>query len=147
MYSHIRAYVLGLFCLFCLHVCIYIFCFPLVNQICVYYNMLYKNSSIVAIVVIIIIISGIIIQQLSIGVYFCVTPSCSSVYVCISEFRSPSHLSGLNRSASLNYTDRTESQSISGSSTQLNSAPSPQYIPDFNVRALTDLQIVKVRIF
>uniref|UniRef100_A0A3B1K0L1 Metal transporter n=1 Tax=Astyanax mexicanus TaxID=7994 RepID=A0A3B1K0L1_ASTMX len=60
------------------------------------------------------------------------------------EFRSPSHLSGLNRSASLNYTDRTESQSISGSNTQLNSAPSPQYIPDFNVRALTDLQIVKI---
>uniref|UniRef100_A0A8B9K2Y9 Metal transporter n=1 Tax=Astyanax mexicanus TaxID=7994 RepID=A0A8B9K2Y9_ASTMX len=67
-------------------------------------------------------------------------PAC----VCISEFRSPSHLSGLNRSASLNYTDRTESQSISGSNTQLNSAPSPQYIPDFNVRALTDLQIVKI---
>ncbi|XP_022523027.2 metal transporter CNNM4 [Astyanax mexicanus] len=60
------------------------------------------------------------------------------------EFRSPSHLSGLNRSVSLNYTDRTESQSISGSNTQLNSAPSPQYIPDFNVRALTDLQIVKI---
>ncbi|KAI4890282.1 hypothetical protein NFI96_014214, partial [Prochilodus magdalenae] len=59
-------------------------------------------------------------------------------------FRSPSHLSGLNRSASLNYTDRTESQSISGSTTQLNSTPSPQYVPDFNVRALTDLQIAKI---
>ncbi|XP_026787102.3 metal transporter CNNM4 isoform X2 [Pangasianodon hypophthalmus] len=60
------------------------------------------------------------------------------------EFRSPSHISGLNRSASLNYTDRSESQSISGSNTQLNSSPSAQYVPDFNVRALTDLQIVKI---
>lgn len=68
------------------------------------------------------------------------------VWMCVSEFRSPSHISGLNRSASLNYTDRSESQSISGSNTQLNSSPSVQYIPDFNVRALTDLQIVKVRI-
>ncbi|XP_026878975.2 metal transporter CNNM4 isoform X2 [Electrophorus electricus] len=60
------------------------------------------------------------------------------------EFRSPSHLSGLNRSASLSHTDRVESQSISGSNMHLNSAPLPQYIPDFNVRALTDLQIVKI---
>ncbi|XP_060763395.1 metal transporter CNNM4 [Neoarius graeffei] len=60
------------------------------------------------------------------------------------EFRSPSHISGLNRSASLNYPDRSESQSINGSNTQLNISPSAQYIPDFNVRALTDLQIVKV---
>ncbi|XP_076846053.1 metal transporter CNNM4 isoform X2 [Brachyhypopomus gauderio] len=60
------------------------------------------------------------------------------------EFRSPSHLSGLNRSASLSHTDRIESQSISGSNTHLNSAPVPQYVPDFNVRALTDLQIVKI---
>ncbi|XP_017307010.2 metal transporter CNNM4 isoform X1 [Ictalurus punctatus] len=60
------------------------------------------------------------------------------------EFRSPSHISGLNRSTSLNCTDRSESQSISGSNTQLNSSPSMQYIPDFNVRALTDLQIVKI---
>lgn len=65
--------------------------------------------------------------------------------MCVSEFRSPSHISGLNRSASLNYTDRSESQSISGSNTQLNSSPSAQYVPDFNMRALTDLQIVKVR--
>ncbi|TSV94918.1 Metal transporter CNNM4 [Bagarius yarrelli] len=59
------------------------------------------------------------------------------------EFRSPSHISGLNRSSSLNCTDRSESQSISGSNTQLNSSPSVQYVPDFNVRALTDLQIVR----
>ncbi|XP_056592942.1 metal transporter CNNM4 isoform X2 [Triplophysa dalaica] len=60
------------------------------------------------------------------------------------EFRSPSHMSGLNRSASLSYTERVDSVSISGSSSQLNNTPSPQYIPDFNVRALTDLQFVKV---
>ncbi|KAA0704220.1 Metal transporter CNNM4 [Triplophysa tibetana] len=60
------------------------------------------------------------------------------------EFRSPSHMSGLNRSASLSYTERVDSVSISGSSGQLNSSPSAQYIPDFNVRALTDLQFVKV---
>ncbi|XP_051514642.1 metal transporter CNNM4-like isoform X1 [Myxocyprinus asiaticus] len=60
------------------------------------------------------------------------------------EFRSPSHISGLNRSASLSYTDRPEPQSVSGSNTQLNSTPSLQYTPDFNVRALADLQIVKI---
>ncbi|XP_068613309.1 metal transporter CNNM4-like [Brachionichthys hirsutus] len=60
------------------------------------------------------------------------------------EFRSPSHLSGLNRTASLSGADRTESLSISGSNTQLNSAPLQQYTPDFYVRALTDLQFVKV---
>ncbi|XP_068166642.1 metal transporter CNNM4 isoform X2 [Antennarius striatus] len=61
------------------------------------------------------------------------------------EFRSPSHISGLNRTASLSGTDRPESLSISGSNTQLNnSIPLQQYTPDFNVRALTDLQFVKV---
>ncbi|XP_051950734.1 metal transporter CNNM4 isoform X1 [Xyrauchen texanus] len=60
------------------------------------------------------------------------------------EFRSPSHISGLNRSASLSYTDRPEPHSISGSNTQLSSNPSLQYTPDFNVRALVDLQIVKI---
>ncbi|XP_036450486.1 metal transporter CNNM4 isoform X3 [Colossoma macropomum] len=60
------------------------------------------------------------------------------------QFRSPSHLSGLNRSASLSCTERVDTLSISGSSSQLNNTPTPQYIPDFNVRALTDLQFVKV---
>ncbi|XP_034547970.1 metal transporter CNNM4 [Notolabrus celidotus] len=61
------------------------------------------------------------------------------------EFRSPSHLSGLNRTASLSGADRTESMSVSGSNSQLNnSLPSQQYIPDFYVRALTDLQFVKI---
>ncbi|XP_067375822.1 metal transporter CNNM4 isoform X1 [Channa argus] len=61
------------------------------------------------------------------------------------EFRSPSHLSGLNRTASLSGADRTESLSVSGSNSQLNnSIPAQQYIPDFYVRALSDLQFVKV---
>ncbi|XP_008286886.1 metal transporter CNNM4 [Stegastes partitus] len=61
------------------------------------------------------------------------------------EFRSPSHLSGLNRTASLSGADRTESLSVSGSNSQLNSSiPSQQYTPDFYVRALTDLQFVKI---
>ena len=64
--------------------------------------------------------------------------------VC-AEFRSPSHLSGLNRTASLSGADRTESLSVSGSNSQLNnSIPIQQYTPDFYVRALTDLQFVKV---
>ncbi|KAM4616639.1 metal transporter CNNM4 [Polymixia lowei] len=61
------------------------------------------------------------------------------------EFRSPSHLGGLNRTASLSGADRTDFLSVSGSNSQLNnSAPSPQYTPDFYVRALSDLQFVKV---
>ncbi|XP_032372659.1 metal transporter CNNM4 isoform X1 [Etheostoma spectabile] len=61
------------------------------------------------------------------------------------EFRSPSHISGLNRTTSLSGADRTESLSISGSNSQLNnSIPLQQYTPDFYVRALTDLQFVKV---
>lgn len=69
---------------------------------------------------------------------------CDIVVMFVSEFRSPSHMSGLNRSASLSYTERVDSVSISGSNSQLNNSPSAQYIPDFNVRALTDLQFVKV---
>ncbi|XP_042589072.1 metal transporter CNNM4-like isoform X2 [Cyprinus carpio] len=64
--------------------------------------------------------------------------------LCVAEFRSPSHVSGLNRSASLSCTERVDSVSISGSNSQLNTSPAAQYIPDFNVRALTDLQYVKV---
>ncbi|KAM9360529.1 metal transporter CNNM4 [Symphorus nematophorus] len=61
------------------------------------------------------------------------------------EFRSPSHLSGLNRTASLSGADRTDSLSVSGSNSQLNnSIPLQQYTPDFYVRALTDLQFVKI---
>ncbi|XP_028852010.1 metal transporter CNNM4 isoform X1 [Denticeps clupeoides] len=62
----------------------------------------------------------------------------------LSEFRSPSHISGLNRSASVSCPDHNDSLSVSGSNSQLNSSTLPQYIPDFYVRALTDLQLVKI---
>ncbi|XP_050966303.1 metal transporter CNNM4 isoform X1 [Labeo rohita] len=67
-----------------------------------------------------------------------------SLFSRFPEFRSPSHIGGLNRSASLSYTDRPEPQSVSGSNTQLSSVPLPQYTPDFNVRALADIQFVKI---
>ncbi|XP_069369320.1 metal transporter CNNM4 isoform X2 [Paralichthys olivaceus] len=60
------------------------------------------------------------------------------------EFRSPSHGGNLNRSASLSCTERApESVSVGGSNTQIPGTPF-QYIPDFCVRALTDLQFVKI---
>ncbi|KAG7218752.1 hypothetical protein INR49_007289 [Caranx melampygus] len=59
------------------------------------------------------------------------------------QFRSPSHGGNLNRSASLSCTERApESGSVGGSNTQIPGTPF-QYIPDFCVRALTDLQFVK----
>ncbi|NXF42233.1 CNNM4 protein, partial [Nyctibius bracteatus] len=60
------------------------------------------------------------------------------------ELHSPSHVSSLNRSASLSYPDRSDSISspASGSNNQLN-AGAP-YVADFTVRALTDLQFVKI---
>ncbi|XP_023199463.1 metal transporter CNNM4-like isoform X1 [Xiphophorus maculatus] len=72
-----------------------------------------------------------------------------SLFSRLPEFRSPSHLSGLNRTASLSGTDRTDSLAVSGSNSQLNSqlnssVASQHYTPDFNVRALTDLQFVKI---
>ncbi|XP_064828621.1 metal transporter CNNM4-like isoform X1 [Oncorhynchus masou masou] len=60
------------------------------------------------------------------------------------EFRSPTHASGLNRSASLSCTERVatgECGSVTASNTQLTAC---QYTPDFYVRALTDLQYVKI---
>ncbi|XP_014817283.1 PREDICTED: metal transporter CNNM4 isoform X2 [Calidris pugnax] len=64
-----------------------------------------------------------------------------------SELRSPSHVSSLNRSASLSYHERSDSVSspVGGSNNQLNASAGPQYVADFSVRALTDLQFVKVR--
>ncbi|XP_051268371.1 metal transporter CNNM4 isoform X2 [Dicentrarchus labrax] len=60
------------------------------------------------------------------------------------EFRSPSHAGNLNRSASLSCTERApESGSVGGSVTQIPGTPF-QYIPDFCVRAVTDLQFVKI---
>ncbi|XP_043940314.1 metal transporter CNNM4 [Protopterus annectens] len=62
----------------------------------------------------------------------------------VADFRSPSHASGLNRSVSLNYHEHCDSLSaISGSNSHL-SGTSQQYIPDFCVRALTDLQFIKI---
>ncbi|XP_025068613.1 metal transporter CNNM4, partial [Alligator sinensis] len=62
------------------------------------------------------------------------------------ELRSPSHGSSLNRSASLSYPERSDSlpSPLGGSSNQLSVASTPQYVPDFSVRALTDLQFVKI---
>ncbi|XP_067396383.1 metal transporter CNNM4 isoform X2 [Emydura macquarii macquarii] len=62
------------------------------------------------------------------------------------ELRSPTHVGSLNRSASLCYHERSDSISspLGGSSNQLNVSGSPQYICDFSVRALTDLQFVKI---
>lgn len=63
------------------------------------------------------------------------------------EIRSPSHVSSLNRSASLSYHERSDSISspVSSSNNQLNAGTGAQYVADFSVRALTDLQFVKVR--
>ncbi|XP_074708573.1 metal transporter CNNM4-like isoform X1 [Strix uralensis] len=64
----------------------------------------------------------------------------------VSEVRSPSHVSSLNRSASLSYHERSDSVSspTSGSNNQLNAGTGAQYVADFSVRALTDLQFVKI---
>ncbi|KAL4004351.1 ubiquitin-conjugating enzyme E2 A [Sarotherodon galilaeus] len=62
----------------------------------------------------------------------------------LKPFRSPSHGGNLNRSASLSCTERApESGSVCGSNTQIPGTPF-QYIPDFCVRALSDLQFVKI---
>ncbi|NWR60786.1 CNNM4 protein, partial [Bucorvus abyssinicus] len=62
------------------------------------------------------------------------------------DIRSPSHVSGLNRSASLGYHERSDSVSSpsGGSNNQLNAGTGAQYVADFSVRALTDLQFVKI---
>ncbi|XP_070845547.1 metal transporter CNNM4 isoform X1 [Chaetodon trifascialis] len=67
-----------------------------------------------------------------------------SLFSRFPEFRSPSHGGNLNRSASLSCTERApESGSVCGSITQIPGTPF-QYIPDFCVRALSDLQFVKI---
>ncbi|CAI9552067.1 unnamed protein product [Staurois parvus] len=59
------------------------------------------------------------------------------------SLRSPSHMGSLNRSRSLSH-ERSDSMSstISGSNTQLSTQA--QYTADFSVRALGDLQYVKI---
>ncbi|KAG8574655.1 hypothetical protein GDO81_009263 [Engystomops pustulosus] len=66
-----------------------------------------------------------------------------SLFSRLAELRSPSHLGSLNRSTSLSH-DRSDSISstISGSNTQLSAQA--QYTADFSVRALSDLQYVKI---
>ncbi|XP_037609678.1 metal transporter CNNM4 isoform X1 [Sebastes umbrosus] len=67
-----------------------------------------------------------------------------SLFSRFPEFRSPTHGGNLNRSASLSCTERVpENVSVGGSVTQIPGTPF-QYIPDFCVRALTDLQYVKI---
>lgn len=61
--------------------------------------------------------------------------------------RSPSHPSPLSRSASLSYperTDLTSAATLASSSNQLGGSALGQYVSDFSVRALTDLQYIKV---
>lgn len=61
--------------------------------------------------------------------------------------RSPSHPGTLSRSASLSYPDHTDLScptTLAGSSNQLGSCVLGQYISDFSVRALMDLQYIKV---
>ncbi|XP_010982783.3 metal transporter CNNM4 isoform X2 [Camelus dromedarius] len=61
--------------------------------------------------------------------------------------RSPSHPTTLSRSASLSYPDRSDSAStapLAGSSNQFGSSILGQYISDFSVRALMDLQYIKI---
>ncbi|KAM9311216.1 metal transporter CNNM4 [Gastrophryne carolinensis] len=66
-----------------------------------------------------------------------------SLFSRLAELRSPSHMSSLNRSTSLSH-ERSDSISsaISGSNVQLSSQV--QYMADFSVRALSDLQYVKI---
>ncbi|KAG9488842.1 hypothetical protein GDO78_005048 [Eleutherodactylus coqui] len=66
-----------------------------------------------------------------------------SLFARLAELRSPSHMGSLNRSTSLSH-ERSDSLSstISGSNTQLSTQA--QYTADFSVRALSDLQYVKI---
>lgn len=61
--------------------------------------------------------------------------------------RSPAHPTPLSRSASLSYPDRTDistASALAGSSNQFGSSVLGQYISDFSVRALVDLQYIKI---
>ncbi|XP_033367555.1 metal transporter CNNM4-like [Parus major] len=62
------------------------------------------------------------------------------------HLRSPSHTSGLNRSASLSYPERSDSGSspLGGSNNALSAGGAAPYVADFSVRALSDLQFVKI---
>ncbi|XP_078523095.1 metal transporter CNNM4 [Lissotriton helveticus] len=62
------------------------------------------------------------------------------------ELRSPSHVSALNRSASLSTHERSDSISstVSTSNNPHSCSTGQQYISDFSVRALTDVQLIKI---
>ena len=63
------------------------------------------------------------------------------------ENRSPHRPCGLNHSDSLSRSDRIDAitPTLGSSNNQLNSSFLQVYIPDYSVRALSDLQFVKVR--
>lgn len=63
------------------------------------------------------------------------------------ENKSPPRPCGLNHSDSLSRSDRMDAitPSLGSSNNQLNSSFLQVYIPDYSVRALSDLQFVKVR--
>ncbi|NWR95755.1 CNNM4 protein, partial [Furnarius figulus] len=61
-----------------------------------------------------------------------------------SELRSPSHASGLAHSASLGNHERSESLSSAMSSTNNQVSTNNQYVADFTLRALSDLQFIKI---
>ncbi|XP_029460171.1 metal transporter CNNM4 isoform X2 [Rhinatrema bivittatum] len=67
----------------------------------------------------------------------------SSFFAMLTDLRPSSHGIGLNRSTSLNYPEHSEiGPSISSS--QCGCAVPQQYISDFSVRAISDLQFVKI---
>lgn len=63
------------------------------------------------------------------------------------ENKSPPRPCGLNHSDSLSRSDRIDAMTptLGSSNNQLNSSFLQVYIPDYSVRALSDLQFVKVR--
>ncbi|XP_030057526.1 metal transporter CNNM4 isoform X2 [Microcaecilia unicolor] len=67
-----------------------------------------------------------------------------SVFARLSELRSSSHAGGLSRSGSVGCREHPDSISPTISSTQFGSTGSQHYISDFSVRAISDLQIVKI---
>lgn len=62
------------------------------------------------------------------------------------ELRSPSHMSALNRSASLSTHERSDSISstVSANNNPHSCSTGQQYISDFSVRAQTDVQLIKI---
>lgn len=74
------------------------------------------------------------------GLFVCFPP-------CLGENKSPPRPCGLNHSDSLSRSDRIDAvtPTLGSSNNQLTSSFLQVYIPDYSVRALSDLQFVKVR--